>query len=242
MNVHSIIGLSVPLELLLHKSTPFNHLRSFFITNAVLPNFHNSCNWTQQQHIHYLLSLAAILFHGCYQYLRRKLGCGNLNMLSRSRMPGHHVARSNTSLCLVNQNERWWEAMSGQYFLMFVNLMSHILPLDPEHTIEVMLLTKEAWGWGCCAVGSAEHDCTWVGQAVSFRTPLTKNLEHIINDFTMQSRERSKYMDEVGKAEETAIVLTERSIILCVVIPAQLTLQRVPISSAAWCSCHSHHS
>jgi hypothetical protein len=81
-----------------------------------------------------------------------------------------------------------------------------------------------------------------MGQAVSFRTPLTKYLEHIINDFTIQSRERSKYMDEVGKAEETAMALTERSIILCVVIPAQLTLQRVPISSAAWCSCHSHHS
>jgi hypothetical protein len=34
--------------------------------------------------------------------------------------------------------------MSGQDFLMFVNLMSHILLWDPEHTIEVMLLTKDA--------------------------------------------------------------------------------------------------
>jgi hypothetical protein len=34
--------------------------------------------------------------------------------------------------------------MNGQDFLMFVNMMSHMLLLDPEHTIEVMLLTKDA--------------------------------------------------------------------------------------------------
>jgi hypothetical protein len=64
----------------------------------------------------------------------------------------------------------------------------------------------------------------------------------ILSTTSQYNLEKEASMDEVGKAEETATALTERSIILCVVISAQLSLQRVPISSAAWCSCHSHHS